>query len=334
MRPFGREFNGEFALAGPLARESEIIGWTERAFHDCICSEPSMKTALSGSLRPAVFFSLALIVGVSLTPASAQQPGRDANPNAAITNRNSPASRARTNDPIARIRDEGLNHSQVMQTLSYLSDVIGPRLTGSPNMKRANEWTREKLASWGLANSHLEAWGPFGRGWSLKKFSAQVIEPQAIPLIAAPKAWTPGFDKPISADVVHIDAKSESDLEKYKGKLKGAIVLASPVREVRARFDAFASRFSESNLLRLANAGPTDNARNFSPGRGAGTNSPSGTNTARSGGFFGRAAGAGPDGTEGQPASTNATRGSAAPGQRGGGAGSLSGRILDRKSVV
>src|ERR1051325_7297680 len=95
MRPFGREFNGEFALAGPLARESEIIGWTERAFHDCICSEPSMKTALSGSLRPAVFFSLALIVGVSLTPASAQQPGRDANPNAAITNRNSPASRAR-----------------------------------------------------------------------------------------------------------------------------------------------------------------------------------------------------------------------------------------------
>ena len=61
-----------------------------------------------------------------------------------------------------------------MATMSYLTDVIGPRLTGSPNMKRANEWTRDKLAAWGLANAHLEAWGPFGRGWTLKRFSAQV----------------------------------------------------------------------------------------------------------------------------------------------------------------
>ena len=77
------------------------------------------------------------------------------------------------NDPIAKIRDEGLNRSQAMQTLSYLSDVIGPRLTASPGMKRANEWTRDTLTKWGLQNAHLEAWGPFGRGWSLKRFSAQ-----------------------------------------------------------------------------------------------------------------------------------------------------------------
>src|SRR5437870_1574454 len=96
------------------------------------------------------------------------------------------------NDPIARIRDEGLNRSQVMQTLSYLSDVIGPRLTASPNAKHANEWTRDTLTKWGLQNAHLEAWGPFGRGWTLKHFSAQVISPQDIPLIAFPKAWSPG----------------------------------------------------------------------------------------------------------------------------------------------
>ena len=72
---------------------------------------------------------------------------------------------------VARIRDEGMNRSQVMQTLSYLSDVIGPRLTGSPNLRRANQWTRQTMASWGLANAHLEKWGPFGRGWSLKRFS-------------------------------------------------------------------------------------------------------------------------------------------------------------------
>src|SRR4026209_535135 len=81
------------------------------------------------------------------------------------------------NDPIERIKDEGMNRSQVMQTLSYLSDVIGPRLTASPGMKRSNDWTRDQLNKWGLQNAHLEAWGPFGRGWTLKKFSAQVVEP-------------------------------------------------------------------------------------------------------------------------------------------------------------
>ena len=74
------------------------------------------------------------------------------------------------NDPIVRIKDEGMNRSQVMQTLSYLSDVIGPRLTASPNMKHACEWTRDTMTKWGLQNAHLEAW-PFGRGWSLKRFT-------------------------------------------------------------------------------------------------------------------------------------------------------------------
>src|SRR5213594_578791 len=134
------------------------------------------------------------------------------------------------NDPIAKIRDEGLNRSQVMQTLSYLSDVIGPRLTASPNMKRENEWTRDQLTKWGLQNAHLEAWGPFGRGWSLKRFSAQVIEPQDIPLIAFPKAWSPATNGAITGDVVFLDAKNEADLERFKGKLKGTIVLTQVPR--------------------------------------------------------------------------------------------------------
>lgn len=197
-------------------------------------------------------FALALIVLLPLAPARAQQPApkADAPTNALafrITN---------TNDPIERIKDEGLNRSQVMQTLSYLTDVIGPRLTGSPNLKRANEWTKEKLTSWGLQNGRLHAWGPFGRGWSLKRFSAQVIEPQGIPLIAFPKAWSPGFDTPLTADVVYIDAATEADLKKYEGKLKGAIVLASPGRELKAHFEAQAFRVDEAGLLRMANAAP------------------------------------------------------------------------------
>src|SRR5687768_17940217 len=106
------------------------------------------------------------------------------------------------NDPIQRIKEEGTKRSEVMQTLSYLSDVIGPRLTNSPGMKRANEWTRDRLTQWGLQNARLEAWGPFGRGWTLKRFSAEVVAPQAFPLIAYPRAWSPGLDAPLTSDVV------------------------------------------------------------------------------------------------------------------------------------
>jgi hypothetical protein len=158
------------------------------------------------------------------------------------------------NDPIARIRDEGLNRSQVMQTLSYLTDVIGARLTGSPNMKRANEWTRDQLAKWGLQNAHLESWGPFGRGWLLKEFSAQVIEPQAIPLIAYPKAWSPGTNIPLG-EVVYLDAKDQAGLERFKGQLKDKIVMAGLMRDVPAHFDPQGTRLTEKELLALADAG-------------------------------------------------------------------------------
>src|SRR5262249_42180635 len=104
-------------------------------------------------------------------------------------------------------------------------------------------------------NSHLEAWGPFGRGWSLVRYSAQIVEPQAIPLIGYPRAWSPGFDQPLVADVIFLDAKNDADLEKYKGKLKGKIVLTSTTRELKARFEPLAARLNETNLLRLANAG-------------------------------------------------------------------------------
>ncbi len=141
-----------------------------------------------------------------------------------------------------------------MRTLSYLTDVIGPRLTNSPNMKRANTWTRDKMTEWGLQNARLEPWGPFGRGWSLERFNATVVEPQSIPLIAFPKAWSPGTNGPLVGDVIYVDAKDEADLQRFKGKLKGAIVLTSAVREIKARFEAPGTRLTEKELLELANA--------------------------------------------------------------------------------
>ena len=171
-----------------------------------------------------------------------------------------------SNDPIERIKDEGMNRSQVMQTLSYLTDVIGPRLTGSPGMKRANEWTRDQMKSWGLENAHLESWGPFGRGWTLKSFSAEIIAPQAIPLIAYPRAWSLGTNGPLTAEIVYVEAKDEAELmAKYKGQLKGKIVLSAPIRDMKALFDAPGKRLTEKDLLQLADAQDPAKARAGGP---------------------------------------------------------------------
>ena len=195
---------------------------------------------------------LLFIFLVSPSATFAQQPTPAPSP---ATTQGAPAAPAKDpNDPIERIKDEGMNRSQVMQTLSYLSDVIGPRLTASPGMKRSNEWTRDQLTKWGLQNAHLEAWGPFGRGWTLKRFSAQVSEPLNIPLIAYPKAWSPATAGPLTAEVVYVDAKDEVDLQRFKGKLKGAIVLTAKIREVKAHFEPLGTRRDEKDLLALADA--------------------------------------------------------------------------------
>ena len=159
---------------------------------------------------------------------------------------------------IDKIRDEGMNRSQVTQTLSYLIDIIGPRLTNSPGMKRANEWTRDTMTKWGMQNAKLEAWGPFGRGWSLKAFTAQVVEPQTIPVIAYPKAWSPSTKGAVTGEVVFLDARTEADLAKYKGQLRGKIVLVVPPRELKAEFEGLGKRRTDEELVKLA-AAPNPN---------------------------------------------------------------------------
>jgi hypothetical protein len=155
-----------------------------------------------------------------------------------------------------KIREEGLERSQVMDTLSWLTDVIGYRLTGSPNMKAANEWTKERLTKYGLVNAHVEPWGTFGRGWSFDKVSIHVTEPTPFPVIGYPKAWTPGTNGPVVGEVVFANIQNEADFEKYKGKLKGAIVLSMPAQPVNAWFKAPGTRATDEELLKLANAEP------------------------------------------------------------------------------
>ncbi len=198
-------------------------------------------------------FGVPLALCLALTGRSAAQPaGTPENANATPP----AAAKETAAAAIPRIRDEGLNRSQVMATLSHLTDVIGPRLTGSPGLRRASAWSRDQFTSWGLANAHLEPWGPFGRGWTLRRFSAQVIAPQSIPLIAFPKAWSPGLGaQPLESEVVHVDITKSEDFELYRGKLRGLVVLDGAVVEMKVGFDPLANRRTEANLLALANAG-------------------------------------------------------------------------------
>jgi len=134
---------------------------------------------------------------------------------------------------LGHIRDEGFRRSQVMETAAQLTDVHGPRLTGSPQYKKAADWARQQLETWGLANAHLESW-PFGRGWSFERCSAHVVSPMAFPLVALPKAWTAGTDGPVRGKVMRAKVESEADVEALKGKIAGMIVWLGQPRELKA----------------------------------------------------------------------------------------------------
>ncbi len=133
---------------------------------------------------------------------------------------------------LAKIRAEGMSRSQVMDHISWLSDVYGPRLTGSTNIEQAGTWAMSAMRAWGLANVHDERWA-FGKGWALQRFSATLLSPQVQPMIALPKAWSPGTNGNVTADVVRPIIESDADFAKYRGTLRGKIVLTQPLRAVR-----------------------------------------------------------------------------------------------------
>jgi carboxypeptidase Q len=180
----------------------------------------------------SVFAVLALVLAVM--PIAAQAPAVSQSDLAAIH----------------QIREEGFGAttSKVMEIISYLSDIHGPRLTNSPNIKEAAKWTTDTMNEWKLANVHLEQWGPFGRGWSNERTNVQVITPHPFPLIAYAKAWTPGTNGPVTADAVFAPITKEEDFAKFKGQLKGKFVLTAAIPESPERFDPQAHRYTEAEL--------------------------------------------------------------------------------------
>ena len=154
---------------------------------------------------------------------------------------------------ITRLREEEFSHGQVLDIVSHLTDGIGPRLTGSPNMKKANEWTRDQLLKWGLVNAHLEAWGSFGRGWAYQRCEVRMISPDIMQVVALPEAWTPGTNGPIRGEVTQVIATTSADLEKYRGKLSGKIVLLGATRVPNPIDKPLFRRDDDADLAKIAN---------------------------------------------------------------------------------
>lgn len=150
-------------------------------------------------------------------------------------------------DMVTRIRQEGLHRSQVMDTLTHLTDNIGPRLTGSPAMTAANHWTRDRLAEWGLENARLEGFD-FGRGWSFDYVSVHMTAPRAMPLIAYPRAWTPGSEHSAIGPVVRVKLTTDAELEAARGTLAGKIVLMDDPREIPERMESLVHRHDNESL--------------------------------------------------------------------------------------
>src|SRR5829696_9136904 len=155
---------------------------------------------------------------------------------------------------IGQIRDEGLNRSQAIDTLFWLTDRYGPRVTGSPGMEEAGAWTMKKMADWGLTNVHREEF-EFGRSWSIVCFTAHMIEPRIQPLIGLPKTWSTATGGPLTADVVRTTIATEADFARYKGQLRGKIVLSQPSRAVRMLEGPFIVRM-DGDLAREAETMP------------------------------------------------------------------------------
>lgn len=160
-----------------------------------------------------------------------------------------------------KIRDEGLKRSQIMDIASWLTDVYGPRLTGSPNTKAAGDWTVKTMASWGISNPHTEAWTNFGHGWQVEGFTAQVVSPQAYPIIAYLTPWSMGTNGAQTGEVVYLKLATPEDLAANKGKVRGKWVMMDTAQAAPPHFTGDACRFDSEQLAGMVRTESEFNCR-------------------------------------------------------------------------
>lgn len=192
------------------------------------------------TLSPVSIFALALVSSIPLAlPASGSS--------SCSTCPAEPIDRA----AVSAIRQEAFERSRVMETARALSVEIGPRLTGSSALARAHEWARDRLTGWGLENARLETWGPFGRGWSFDRVAIHLVEPVREPLMGLPEAWTPGTDGPVRGEVMRATIRGEDDLERYRGRVEGKVLLLDEPRDLQARTEPALELYDEAELAEL-----------------------------------------------------------------------------------
>lgn len=170
-------------------------------------------------------------------------------------------------EALYKIKDEGLNNSQVMDIAWNLTDRIGPRLTGSEGLQKAYDWTSSQFKEWGLSNVKVDPWGEFGKGWDVRKSYVAMTVPYYQAIIGIPKAWTPGTNGLINAEAVYVDAQSESELAEFRGKLKGKVVLLPTSIEAETTFEPDARRFTDEQLAGMMNERVSNSNSVFSQSR-------------------------------------------------------------------
>lgn len=155
---------------------------------------------------------------------------------------------------IEKIKNEGLKNSKVMDIAFQLTDVNGPRLTGSPGLTNAGNWALKEMASWGVTGGKLEPWGTFGKGWDLKKSYVAMNAPYYKPLIAYPKTWTKGTGGLKKADILLVKAKDSAELQTYAGKMKGKVILLYRQDTLKPSYQPDAVRYTDDELYKMAAA--------------------------------------------------------------------------------
>ena len=153
-----------------------------------------------------------------------------------------------------KIREEGLQHSKVMDIAFNLTDKNGSRLANSEGYMRAANYAKETLSGWGVENSRLEAWGEFGKGWDLEKMYLAITAPYYKPLLAWPKTWTAGTKGIKKAGVIVVDAKDSATVVSYKGQLKGKLIIIDQATPYKQSFKADAVRYTDEELEKMAAA--------------------------------------------------------------------------------
>src|ERR1700722_3993219 len=212
-------------------------------------------------LFPAVFFAASLLLHAADKPKNAPPAAAAVDPYAEVQ----PATETLDLNMYQRIRDEGLNHSHVMEFATALMDGIGARLTGSPNLAKANAWTRDTLTKIGLENAHLEDWGEFGLGWQQMNTWGRMVTPDTAVLILQATPWSPATPGPVTGDVVFVNIQNDKDFDQYKGKLAGKIVLYGAMRDVPPVDKAIFERATEKELEDIAEFQISGNAGGIPP---------------------------------------------------------------------